>query len=237
MTDIENIASDYKKGHRYFINLEFEKGEILSDEILIETTFENCVFSVDFSKTNFSNSKFISCNLKCCDFSNCDLTNSRFENCSLEETKFNEAVIENITFVDCFSYGNKLFMNPETGELESVKSQLVDELYRNVPEFDRKSDHSNDELNYVVFGKLSLMLYEDIISNNQTTEFTRKCFEFFNLIGNRNNNEIDNLLIVGVYEGLFGNKKCNDIARELLTARNKEIYEHWMINGNIRAEK
>ena len=236
MTDIQNIVTDYEKGYRYFINLEFEKGEILSNEILIETTFENCFLSIDFSKTNFSNSKFISCNLKCCDFSNCDLTNTRFENCSLEEAKFKEAIIKNMIIENCFSYGNKVFMNPETRELAPVKTQLVDELYRNVPEFDRKSDHSNDELNYVVFGELSSMLYEDIISNNQTTEFTKKCFEFFNLIGNRNDSEIDNLLIVGIYEGLYGNKKCNDIARELLTDRNKEIYEHWMINGNIRAE-
>ena len=64
----------------------------------------------------------------------------------------------------------------------------------------------------------------------------RKCFQFFNLLGDRKDDSIDNLLVVGIYEGLYANKKCNDIARQLLTGRNKEIYEHWMINGNIRAE-
>ncbi len=236
MTDIQNIATNYKKGHKYFINLDFEKGETLICENLIEITFENCFFSVDFSKTNFSNSKFLDCNLKCSDFSNCDLTNALFENCSLEETIFEGATINNLTLKNCFCYGSKVLMNYETRKLTTVKTQLVRELYENIPEFDRKADHLNDEQDYIVYGELSLMLFENITSNNQTTDFTKKSFAFFNLIGNRNDKEIDNLLIVGVYEGFYGSKKCNDIARELLTGRNKEIYEYWMINGSIRAE-
>jgi len=236
ITDILHITKNYNKGYRYFINLDFDKGERLTGEILAESIFENCCFSADFSMTNFSNSIFIGCNLKCSDFSNCDLTNTLFENCSLEETLFKSATVDNMTIENCFCYGNKVLMNHETRELASVKTKLVDELYRNVPEFDRKADHSNDELENVVFGELSLMLFENITSNNQTTEFAKKCFAFFNLIGSRNEDGIDNLLIVGVYEGLYGNKKCNDIAKELLTGRNKEIYEYWMINGNIRTE-
>ncbi|WP_133055279.1 hypothetical protein [Niastella koreensis] len=68
------------------------------------------------------------------------------------------------------------------------------------------------------------------------TDFTKKCFNFFNLIGDRQKDSIDNLLVVGVYEGLYANKKCNDIARILLTGRNKDVYEYWMKNGNIRGE-
>jgi hypothetical protein len=98
------------------------------------------------------------------------------------------------------------------------------------------TDHENDKLAYVVFGELSLRLFEDITANNQTTDFTKKCFVFFNILGDREDNEIDNLLVVGIYEGLYANKKCNRVARELLTGKNKELYEYWMINGSIRAD-
>ena len=94
----------------------------------------------------------------------------------------------------------------------------------------------NDDLLYTVYGELSLKLFDDIVTNNETTDFTIKCFQFFNLLGDRNDENIDNLLVVGIYEGLYANKKCNNIARQLLTGRNKDIYEHWMKNGNIRAE-
>lgn len=68
------------------------------------------------------------------------------------------------------------------------------------------------------------------------TDFTKRCFRFFNLLGDRKDESIDNLLVVGVYEGLYANKKCNDTTLQLLAGRNKEIYEYWMKNGNTRAE-
>ena len=235
-TDIGNIIEKYKTGHRYFINLDFDKGEKLADLSLTETTFENCYFSVDFSNTNFSNSKFIKCNLKCSDFTNCNLTNTTFENCSLESVVFKNAVVQNLTLTNCFCYGQKVHLDNKTNELKSDLSDLVKELYDNVPEFNKIADHSDDELDYMVYGALSIKLFEDITKNNTITEFTTNCFKFFNLIGDRNNDTIDNILVVGIYEGLYANKKCNDIARQLLTGRNKEVYEHWMINGNIRAD-
>ena len=120
--------------------------------------------------------------------------------------------------------------------LKKNSDTLVQELFDNVPEFSKMTDHENDELTYIVFGELSLRLFDDITTNNQTTDFTNKCFQFFNLLGDRTDDEIDNLLIIGIYEGLYANKKCNEIARQLLTPKNKELYEYWMINGNIRAD-
>lgn len=120
--------------------------------------------------------------------------------------------------------------------METFKDPLVKELYDNVPEFYKIADHFNDELLYVVYGELSTKLFDNIIENNQTSDFTKECFRFFNLLGDRQDSNIDNLLVVGIYEGLYSNKKCNDTARQLLTGRNKEVYEHWMINGNIRSD-
>jgi hypothetical protein len=164
------------------------------------------------------------------------LTNTIFENCELENVEFRNAKIDGTSLTNCHNSGQLVILDKSTGELETCVDPLVKELYENVPEFSIDADHLNDELAYVVYGELSLKLFTTITTNNETTNFALKCFQFFNLLGDRKDVSIDNLLLVGIYEGLYANKKCNDIARQLLTGRNKEIYEHWMINGNIRAE-
>jgi uncharacterized protein YjbI with pentapeptide repeats len=234
--DIQNITEKYKAGHRYFLNLDFDKGEKLTGQFLADTTFEDCCFSVDFSQTDFTNAKFANCNLKCCDFSQCNLTNTIFENCCLESADFKNAKIGGTSLNNCHCYGQVVTLDETTGELETFKDPLVRDLYDNLPEFSKIADHLNDELNYVVYGELSLKLFEDITTNNEITNFTLKCFQFFNLLSDRKDENIDKLLVVGVYEGLYANKKCNDIARQLLTGRNKDLFEYWMKNGNIRAE-
>lgn len=235
-TDIQKIIEKYKEGNRYFLNLDFDNGEKLIGLLLADTTFENCCFSIDFSETDFTNSKFVNCNLKCCDFSKCNLTKTLFESCSLESVEFKNAKIDGTSLNNCHCYGQIVMLDKTTGQLETLKDPLVKELYDNVPEFSKVADHLNDELVYVVYGELSLKIFDDITTNNETTDFTMKCFQFFNLLGDRKDESIENLLVVGIYEGFYANKKCNDIARQLLTGRNKDIYEHWMKNGNIRAE-
>jgi hypothetical protein len=234
-SNIHNIIDKYKAGQRYFINLDFDKGEKLVGFTLTNIIFDNCCFSVDFSNTDFSNSKFINCNLKGCDFINCNLTNSTFDKCSLEGASFKAAIIKNTSLTNCYCYGQPVQLDKSTGELERYKDPFVKELYDNVPEFNEMTDHTTDDLPYIVYGELSWKLFEEITGNNTTTDFTKKCFLFFNKIGSKNDNNIDNLLVVGIYEGLYANKKCNDIARQYLTGRNKDVYEHGMINGNIRA--
>ncbi len=235
-TDIQNIIEKYKAGHRYFLNLDFDKGEKLAGQILADTTFENCFFSVDFSKWDFTNARFVDCNLKGCDFSLSNLTNTIFENCLLEGAEFKNAKIDGTSLNNCHCYGQMVTLDRTTGEIEIIKHPLVKELYDNVPAFSEIADHLNEELYYMVYGELSIKLFNDITKNIEITDFTKKCFQFFNLLGDRNDESIDNLLVVGVYEGLYANKKCNDIARQLLCGRNKDIYEHWMKNGNIRAD-
>lgn len=233
---MQNIKEKYKTGQRYFINLDLNSSDKLTGLMLVDTIFDNCCFSVDFSQTDFTNSRFTNCNLKGSNFSQCDLTNTIFENCELENAEFRNAKIDGTSLINCHYSGQIVTLDKSTGELETFVDPLVKELYENVPEFSNDSDHLNDELVFVVYGELSLKLFTDITTNNETTSFALKCFQFFNLLGDRKDDSTDNLLVVGIYEGLYANKKCNDIARQLLTGRNKEIYEHWMINGNIRAE-
>lgn len=230
-TDFRSILEKYKAGHRYFINLDLEKGEELAGQILSDITFDNCSISVDFFQTDFRSTKFINCNLKDCNFSHCNLTDNIFENCSLEGTAFVKVHFEQSTLINCTCYGQVVSLNKVTGKLETFKTTLVKELYENVPEFDRIASHLNDELDYIVYGELSLKLFDELSTNNEPTTFIKNCFQFFNLIGDKQDEKIDNLLVVGVYEGLYANKKCNDIARQLLVGRNKDVYEYWMVNG------
>jgi len=233
---IQNLIEKYKTGHRYFVNLNIDKGEKLTGLLLTDTIFENCYFSADFTNTNFLNSKFIGCSLNNSDFTKCNLANTVFENCALESIIFKDAILADASFIDCFCLGTKVYLDKINNEITTYKTPLVQELYDNIPEFIVICDHLNDELTYTVYGDLSLKLFDDITNNKQTTPFTLKCFKFFNLLGNREDENIDNLLVVGIYEGLYSNKKCNNISLQLLKGRNKEIYEHWMRNGNIRAD-
>lgn len=145
-TDIQNIIEKYNEGHRYFLNLDFDKGEKLIRQTLVNTIFENCCFSIDFSQTDLTNSRFINCNLKCCNFSSCDLTNTIFENCSLEGVEFKGAKIELTSLNNCYYFGQLVMFDKMNGQLESYKAPLVQELYENIPEFDKIADHSDDEL-------------------------------------------------------------------------------------------
>lgn len=149
-----------------------------------------------------------------------------YDNCQHE--------FENGRCVKCYWKGTKSEFIKNSSE--TYIDPLIKDLYDSIPEFNIMVDHSDDELIYVVFGELSIRLYEDIINNSSVTEFTKKCFQFFNKMGNKNDDQIDNLLVVGIYEGLYADKKCNGIARKLLVGRNKEVYEYWMKNGNIRAD-
>jgi hypothetical protein len=103
---------------------------------------------------------------------------------------------------------------------------LVKELYEKVPEYSKISDGSYDEFGTVPFGILSLILFDEIMDKEELSKIIKSSFEFFNEIGDRNDPEIDNVLIVEIYEGLYSKKKCNDIARSLLRGRNKEVYEY-----------
>jgi uncharacterized protein YjbI with pentapeptide repeats len=234
--DMQNIIEKYKTGHRYFTNLDFDRSSKLSGLMLAESIFDNCCFSSDFSQTDFTNSKFFNCNLKGSNFSESILKNTIFENCEVENANFRNAKIDGTNFNNCHYFGQLVAITISNGEFETFKDALVKELYENLPEFNQVSDHLNDELAYEVYGELSLKLFEDITINSETTNFTTKCFQFFNLLGDRKDANIDNLLVIGIYEGLYSNKKCNDIARKLLKGRNRAIYEHWMQKGNIRAE-
>lgn len=235
-TGIMSISEMYKAGARCFTGLQIENGEKMVDEVLVDAIFKDCYFSIDFSHSDLTNVKFIGCNLKCSDFSGCNLTNVIFEDCLLEGVEFKSALVKNASFNHCYSFGQLVLFEKYSGRIGISKFPLVSELYENVPAFSDMVDHTDDELNYVVYGELSFVLFDEITKNDSITDFTIKCFRFFNMLGERESDEIDNLLVVGVFEGLYSNKKCNSVALQLLTGKAKTLYEYWMTNGNIRSD-
>ena len=216
--------------------MDFDNGEPYTESNFQDAIFENCYFGVDFSNSNFRNARFSECNLKSTGFQNCDLTKTEIVNCLVESINFGNSDISDLLFENNTSYGNEVKINTDSNEVEAFAHPLVTELYERVPEFDKLSDHHSDNLLYVVYGDLSLRLSEQITELEKPNKLIKESFSFFNYLGDKNDTEIDNLLVVGIYEGLYWSKKCNDLSRKLLKGRTKEVYEHWMINGNIQAE-
>lgn len=232
----KEILEHYQNGQRFYRNVDFDNGESYTDSNFQDAMFENCYFGIDFSNSNFRNAKFSDCNLKSTNFSNCDLTKTEMVNSLVEAIDFGNSDTSSLIFENNTCFGNEVKINTESNELEAYMHPLVAELYENVPDFDKISDHTSDDLLYVVYGNLSLRLSEQITELEKPNKLITDSFIFFNDLGNRDDKEIDNLLVVGIYEGLYWSKKCNDLSRKLLKGRNKDVYEHWMINGNIQAE-
>ncbi|WAC02982.1 pentapeptide repeat-containing protein [Lacinutrix neustonica] len=232
----KEILEYYQNGQRFYRNVDFDNGESYADSNFQDAMFENCYFGVEFSNSNFRNARFSECNLKSTDFSNCDLTKTEIFNCLVEAIDFGTSDTSSLIFESNTSFGNEVKINTKSNGLEAYMHPLIEELYKNVPDFDKISDHTSDDLLYSVFGDLSLRLSEQITELEKPNKLITDSFTFFNHLGNKNDKEIDNLLVVGIYEGLYWSKKCNDLSRSLLKGRNKEVYEYWMINGNIQAE-
>ena len=232
----KEIVTFYKKGNRFYRNVDFDNGKSYSHSNFQDAIFENCLFGVDFSHSNFKNTRFIDCNLKSTNFNNCDLTETLILNCDVEEIIFGVSDTSSLIFKNNLSFENEVTINKKTNKLEVYIHPLVLELYRKIPSYDLINDHTSDGLHFSVFGDLSLVLSKQIIELDEPDKLILDSFNFFNKLGDRNDKKIDNLLVVGIYEGLYWSKKCNDISRKLLKGRNKELYEYWMVHGNVSAD-
>ncbi len=232
----KEILEHYQNGQRFYRNVDFDNGESYTNSNFQDAMFENCYFGVDFSNSNFRNTRFSECNLKSTDFQNCDLTKTEFINCLVDYIEFGKSDTSSLIFENNTTFGTEVNIDIETNKLMNFMLPLVAELYKNVPDFNILSDHSSDFLLYVVYGDLSLILSKQITDLEKPNKLITDSFTFFNYLGEKNDKEIDNLLIVGIYEGLYWSKKCNDLSSKLLKGRTKEVYEHWMINGNIQSE-
>ncbi|WP_055446259.1 DUF7674 family protein [Lacinutrix mariniflava] len=221
-TEIEQY---YKTGKRFFRNIDFNFGQSFENSNFENAIFEFCYFGIEFNNSNFRNAKFLECNMKSTNFTNCDFSNAEIKENLMEGINFKGSNISNLIFENNISYGAKVKLNSETLEIEYNIHKLNYELYEFIPEFEEISDHSNDEHLYSVFGDLSIVLAKEIIENENLTKLITDSFKFFNYLSDKKDKEIDNLLIVGIYEGIYHSGKCNEIAKKLLNKKAINTYE------------
>lgn len=225
MNSRNEIEHYYKNGNRFFRNIDFRIGESFEKSDFENAIFEYCNFVGNFKKSNFKETKFFKCKLISTKFIDCDFSSAEIIDCIIEKTSFKGSKITNLKFKNNTSFGKKVKLNSKTLTIEYPVHQLNAELYKHVPEFKKIADHSDDEYLYAVFGDLSIVLEKGIIEDKNNNTLIKKSFKFFNYLGEKNEKEIDNLLVIGVYEGLYHCGKCNEIAKKLLNGRAKKLYE------------
>ncbi|MFC4104166.1 pentapeptide repeat-containing protein [Paenibacillus xanthanilyticus] len=86
-----------RQGQRVFNRICIEEGAYRGFD-LTNLTFNACILSVDFSGSNFQDTRFIECNLKSCDFSYCNFTRARMQGNALDGAIFKGAHVKGITF-------------------------------------------------------------------------------------------------------------------------------------------
>jgi uncharacterized protein YjbI with pentapeptide repeats len=102
---VQQFLEAYRSGQRYFSDLDFEYEEGLSKCNFRDAVFENCFLFVDFSNSDFTNAKFISCNLKEIDLHGANLTNAVMTKCLVECAVFQGAIVDNFAFTENYYYG------------------------------------------------------------------------------------------------------------------------------------
>lgn len=106
--DYTTFLKAYSDGQRYFKDLDFEDIEGFSNKDFSNIIFESCFLYGDFSYSNLTNAKFISCNIKVIDLSYSNLTNAFMTECLVEGTLFTGAIIDGFTFTENYCYGATL---------------------------------------------------------------------------------------------------------------------------------
>lgn len=96
---VEELLEMVNKGQRLFSRICVEDG-VLTEFNFSNLSFEECLFSVNFTDANFENTRFINSNLKTCNFSNCNLSNAVFDGNLLDGTEFLGASINEVTFIN-----------------------------------------------------------------------------------------------------------------------------------------
>ena len=115
----------YKNGQRKFNGLDFEYLDGFSEKDFSNIEFENCFLYIDFRKSNLSNAKFISCNLKEIDLRETNLTNAFMKNCLIESAMFKDAKTNGFVFQDNYYFGHTLKQKDFDTELINSNSQIL----------------------------------------------------------------------------------------------------------------
>lgn len=98
VTKVEFVGM-LQNGQRHFHKIYVEAGNFHGFD-LSDLTFEECIFAVDFTGSNFKNTRLTKSNFKTCNFSNCVFKDAILVGNSLDGAIFKGAYIEGITFFE-----------------------------------------------------------------------------------------------------------------------------------------
>lgn len=102
---------------------------------------------------------------------------------------------------------------------------IVSILIKKFPEFVSFNNDWSEDLPYDVFGSFSIYLRDRIMSGNIEDELLERSFDFLNVMSRSKDDEVVNLLVVGVLEILADNDKCVKIANKYLSQDAKRLLE------------
>jgi uncharacterized protein YjbI with pentapeptide repeats len=102
---VQEFKELYIQGQRYFSDLDLENETGFSNSSFRDVIFENSFLGTDFSNSDLTNCKFISCNTKMIDMRGANLTNAVMNKCSVECAMFQGAIVDNFVFTENYYYG------------------------------------------------------------------------------------------------------------------------------------
>ena len=104
------LKQEIQKGVDHFYRVDFGEGSYCGSS-LENVIFEECILSIDLSKSKLHNVKFISSNIKGCIFELSNIKNVAIEKCSVEGINMKGAIIEGLIFEGNYCYGKMLNQN------------------------------------------------------------------------------------------------------------------------------
>lgn len=107
---------------------------------------------------------------------------------------------------------------------ELTYQNAVEALLRRVPEFSRDTEGWHADLPYDVFGNLGLYLRDLFRKPRQYPELLARIFNLLNEMSESEDEELVNLVAVGVLELLTDDEHDAALAREFLGAAGRDLY-------------
>lgn len=103
---------------------------------------------------------------------------------------------------------------------------IITKLFENFKTFKEKADYEADELlPYNVLGNFALDFQENFIASKLTLSEIDKFFNFLNEMANSQDKEVQNILVVEIFEIFSDRKETIKISKEKLNESGKQFLE------------
>ena len=106
------------------------------------------------------------------------------------------------------------------------KENLIKILFKNFDDF-RESCHyePSEIIPYNVFGDFAIYIQEKLLDGKLTRDETKKAYELFNHMASSADKEVQNILVVEVFEIFSDNKETVILTRNNLNQQGLDLFE------------